>query len=262
MVDNQLHADDFCMEPMLDYQRLQEILDHSREKYQQAEPFPHIVIDNFITPEAVDMLLEDFPMPQDRINHDDASQKLVDGTVAQYRKHWLSMEIRVGLSIRRLYWELNSADFIAFLQELTGIQDVVPDPYRAGGGLHESREGGFLMIHADYNRQPETDLDRRMNCIIYLNKDWQPEWGGNLELWTPDMKQMVKEVEPVAGRAVIFNTGTYTYHGHPRPLACPPDRARKSISTFYYTNGRPEGKDFAPHMTIWKKTPEQESHSG
>lgn len=246
-----LHAKDFTVQPLLDYARLQKIASTQQEAYRHADPFPHIVIDNFIPPAAVDTLLADFPMPQDRINHDDASERLDAGDVAQFRKHWLSMEIRVGVSIRHLFWELNSADFLLFLQELSGIPHLIPDPYRAGGGLHETRSGGFLMVHADYNRQPETDLDRRMNVIVYLNKDWQPEWGGNLELWTPDMKRKVTEVEPVAGRAVIFNTGTETLHGHPRPLTCPPDRARKSISAFYYTNG---GSGSTPHMTLWKKT--------
>lgn len=254
-----LHAEDFCVEPLLDYNRLEEILATAGDKYRNAEPFPHIVIDDFISPEAVDTLLSDFPMPQDRVNHDDASQKLDDGTIAQFRKHWLSMEIRAGLSIRRLYWELNSADFMQFLQKLSGIDPLIPDPYRAGGGLHQSSTGGFLMVHADYNRQPETDLDRRMNCIIYLNKEWQPEWGGDLELWTPDMKTCVKKVAPIAGRAVIFSTGTHTYHGHPQALTCPEDRSRKSISTFYYTNGREQGPNSTPHMTVWKKTPDQES---
>ncbi len=253
-----LHAEDFLARPLLNYERLAEIAVNGREQYLNAEPFPHIVIDDFITPAMVDVLLNDFPMPKDRINHDDESEKLGDGTVAQFRKHWLSMEIRAGLNIRRLYWELNSSDFINFLQTLTGIENVIPDPYRAGGGLHESRAGGFLMVHADYNRQPETDLDRRMNIIIYLNKDWQSEWGGSLELWSPDMQHCIKQVEPIAGRAVLFNTNTYTPHGHPTPLACPPDRARKSISTFYYTNGKPEAEGNVPHMTIWKKRPGEE----
>ena len=165
------------------------------------------------------------------------------------------MELRVGLPIRHFYWELNSAEFISFLQTLTGVSALIPDPYRAGGGLHESKAGGFLMVHADYNKQPETDLDRRLNIIVYLNKNWKESYGGDLELWTADMKTCVKKVAPLAGRAVIFSTGSDTYHGHPTPLTCPPDMSRKSISTFYYSNGRPVGESDRPHVTIWKKTP-------
>jgi Rps23 Pro-64 3,4-dihydroxylase Tpa1-like proline 4-hydroxylase len=146
------------------------------------------VIDDFISPKVVDILLKDYQMPGDRIKQDDNSELYNDGTLAQFRKDWLSMEIRSGVHVRRFFWELNSAEFLLFLQRLSGIDALIADPYRAGGGLHETRSGGFLMVHADYNRQPETDLDRRMNVIVYLNKDWQPEWGGDLELWTPDMK--------------------------------------------------------------------------
>jgi len=252
-----LHADDFKAEPLFDYERLMDLASSHNATYLAGDPFPHIVIDDFISPEQVDRLLKDFPMPSDRINKDDESETLDDGTLAQHRKHWLSMEIRAGLSIRRLYWEINSAKFINFIQALTGVGNVIPDPYRAGGGLHETRAGGMLMVHADYNRQPETDLDRRINIIIYMNNNWQSEWGGNLELWDRDMTRCVKEVEPIAGRAVIFHTGTYTFHGHPKPLKCPEDQARKSISTFYYTNGKPEEEGNVPHMTIWKKTPDE-----
>ena len=250
-----LHASDFYNRPLLDYRRLQQIAETRAEEYRQAQPFPHLVIDDFISPKAVDLLLNDYQMPRDRIKQDDNSETLGDGTLAQFRKDWLSMEIRSGVQVRRFFWELNCADFLCFLQKLSGIPNLIADPYRAGGGMHETRSGGFLMVHADYNRQPETDLERRMNVIVYLNKDWQPEWGGDLEIWTPDMKECVKKVAPLAGRAIIFNTGSETWHGHPHPLACPPDRARKSVSSFYYTNG---GSGSTPHMTIWKKLPGQE----
>jgi Rps23 Pro-64 3,4-dihydroxylase Tpa1-like proline 4-hydroxylase len=97
-----------------------------------------------------------------------------------------------------------------------------------------------------------------MNIIIYLNPDWQDEWGGDLELWDREMTHCVKKVSPKAGRAVLFCTNTYTPHGHPHPLQCPDDQARKSISTFYYTNGKPEEEGAEPHMTIWHKLPGQE----
>jgi len=247
-----LSAKDFSVRSYLDYARLQRLAETESENFLSAEPFPHLVVDDFISPAVVDLMVDDYQMPDDRIKQDEQSEPFGDGTLAQFRKDWLSMEIRYGIQVRRFLWELNSANFLTFLQKLTGIQGIIPDPYRAGGGLHETRTGGFLMVHADYNRQPETDLHRRLNVIIYLNKDWSSQWGGNLELWTPDMKTKVKEVEPIAGRAVIFQTGTTTYHGHPEPLQCPPDRMRKSISAFYYTNG---DSNSDPHMTIWKKVP-------
>ncbi len=252
-----LSANDFHAAPLLDYQRLNTIAAQQSQQYRHAEPFPHIVIDDFIPPQTVDLILQESEIPDDRIRPDDDTEFLEKNYNAQFRKDWLSMEIRFGINVRRLYWELNSADFVQFLQTLSGIDAIIPDPYRAGGGIHNTRPGGFLMVHADYNRQPETDLDRRLNIIIYLNKDWQDDYGGHLELWSEDMQHCVKKVAPIAGRAVIFSTGSYTWHGHPEPLQCPPHQSRKSISAFYYSNGRPAGRDSQPHMTVWKQTPEQ-----
>jgi Rps23 Pro-64 3,4-dihydroxylase Tpa1-like proline 4-hydroxylase len=182
---------------------------------------------------------------------------LQDGTVAQYRKNWLSMEMRVTPLIRRLYWELNAAGFIGFLEQLTGIEGLVPDPYFAGGGLHETQSGGLLMVHADYNKHPELNLDRRLNLIIYLNEDWHDEYGGHLELWDRGLTRCEKKIAPVAGRAVIFSTKRDSWHGHPHPLACPEGMSRKSIALYYYTNGRPQEEGTDAHLTLWKKVPGQ-----
>ena len=50
------------------------------------------------------------------------------------------------------------------------------------------------------------------------------------------MKGCEVSVAPVLGRAVIFSTNLDSYHGHPDPLACPPERSRRSIATYYYTS--------------------------
>lgn len=78
-------------------------------------------------------------------------------------------------------------------------------------------------------------LQRRLNMLIYLNKDWQPEWGGELELWDKQMQQKVRSVAPVFNRCVIFSTDADSFHGHPDGLTTPPDVTRKSIALYYYT---------------------------
>jgi len=64
--------------------------------------------------------------------------------------------------------------------QLTGIDALVPDPHFEGGGLHQIEPGGHLKVHADFNRHPRTGLARRLNALIYLNRDWKPEYGGAL----------------------------------------------------------------------------------
>ncbi len=178
---------------------------------------------------------------------------MADGSYAQREKRWLSSPVAVKPVIRRLYWELNSADFLECLEILTGIQGLIPDPHLFGGGLHETRTGGYLNVHADFNKHPWFRLDRRLNLLVYLNPGWQPEWGGDLELWERDLSACVKTVSPLAGRAVLFSTTRDSFHGHPHPLACPEGVSRKSLALYYYSHGRPEGEDPSEHKTIWQK---------
>jgi Rps23 Pro-64 3,4-dihydroxylase Tpa1-like proline 4-hydroxylase len=145
--------------------------------------------------------------------------------------------------------------FVNFLEKLTGIEGLITDHTLNGGGLHQILRGGKLDIHADYNYHPITQLDRRLNVLVYLNENWHPGWGGNLELWNKDMSSCEKSIEPFFNRVVIFSTNDDSFHGHPDPLECPETESRKSIALYYYTNGRPESERSAPHSTLFKRRP-------
>lgn len=238
---------------IFDYEKLFTFAEANAQKYQSAEPFSHMVIDEFISDTLSKALIDAFPKIEDRINHNEASEALDDGTVTQFGKRWLSMEMRVELVFRKLYWELNSAPFLLFLQKLTGIEDLIPDPYFAGGGLHEIQSGGYLFVHADYNKHPELNLDRRINLLLYLNKDWQESYGGSLELWDKDMSECKKKILPIENRCVVFSTTSDSFHGHPEPLTCPEGISRRSIALYYYTSGRPAEEGSEAHLTLWKK---------
>jgi Rps23 Pro-64 3,4-dihydroxylase Tpa1-like proline 4-hydroxylase len=140
---------------------------------------------------------------------------------------------------------------LGFLETLTGIDGLVPDPYFGGGALHQIVPGGFLKVHADFNWHPKLRLDRRLNMLVYLNRGWRPEWGGALELWDGEMAGPVASILPLFNRTVVFTTTDSSFHGHPRPLACPDGTTRKSVSLYYYSNGRPESERSAPHDTIF-----------
>jgi hypothetical protein len=84
------------------------------------------------------------------------------------------------------------------------------------------------------------ELDRRLNVLIYLNKDWEESYGGHLQLWDKDMKYCKKKYLPKFNSMVVFGTTDFSNHGHPDALTCPDDRSRKSIATYYYSNGRPK----------------------
>ena len=107
------------------------------------------------------------------------------------------------------------------MQTLTGIDENQSDPYLQGGGLHELRNDGYLNIHADFNIHPTLKLDRRLNILIYLNKNWEDEFGGNLQLWNKDMTKCEKKIIPIFNRMVIFSTTDFSYHGNPDKINCP-----------------------------------------
>ncbi|HWW61291.1 MAG TPA: 2OG-Fe(II) oxygenase, partial [Thermoanaerobaculia bacterium] len=158
----------------------------------------------------------------------------------------------VAPSIRAFLDAMNGFEMLLWLEALTGIDGLIPDPYFGGGGLHQIEPGGFLKVHADFNVHPKLKLDRRLNMLIYLNHDWREEWGGHLELW--DAEACRKKILPAFNRTVIFSTTDSSFHGHPHPLTAPPNRTRKSVSLYYYTAGRPESERSAPHDTIFRET--------
>lgn len=201
--------------------------------YRSAEPYPHICLDGFWNAGVVSRVADEFPElgGEGDIRFNDPNQ----------RKFASRGEERFGAVTRELVHFMNSQPFLEYLSALTGIGGLIPDPYFSGGGLHEIRRGGFLKIHADFNRHAELGLDRRINLLLYLNENWEESYGGHFELWDGDMR-CVKKFLPVFNRMIIFNTTDQSYHGHPDPLTCPEDRSRRSLALYYYSNGRPRGE--------------------
>ncbi len=195
-------------------------------QYQTAAPFPHIVVDCLLDPQILREALADFPEAEGKQFFDRDQERL--------KFQFAPEEVNAGL-LRNLLVEFNSNAFLAFLEEMTGIEGLIADHHFAGGGLHETRRNGHLSIHADFNVHDELNLERRLNLLVYLNDDWDDAYGGALELWDRQMTKCEAKVAPIMARAVVFNTSLDSYHGHPDPLVCPENRTRRSMATYYYT---------------------------
>lgn len=214
---------------VLDPAKARKIGDHLMDEYFSAAPFPHMVIDNFLPIEMADKLLEHFPT--DTKTHDKIYKK---GYGGMHKRQIRPLDC--DEYVRNAFSFFNSAPMLQFLEGITNIHRLLPDPYFTGGGLHETSTGGLLGIHADFRVNEGLQLLRRVNLLIYLNKDWQDEYNGKLELWDREMKAKVVSASPVFNRCVVFSTGDDTYHGHPNPLTTPEDITRKSIALYYYTS--------------------------
>lgn len=214
--------------------------------FQTAHPFKHVVIDGLFNDDFLQQVADEF-YPVDDVRwqrfENDEEGKLA---ISNSEQHFPPL-------VRTFVRELNAEPFLKKLAALTGIEGLISDPYLGGAGMHCIPRGGKLGVHADFDVHPLMHVDRRLNLLIYLNKNWQESYGGHLELWDREMRHCVQRILPIFNRTVLFLTDDFSFHGHPNPLTCPPERTRNSIAMYYYTNGRPaeERRNLPNHGTIF-----------
>ncbi|WP_420153867.1 2OG-Fe(II) oxygenase [Siphonobacter sp.] len=199
-----------------------------KAQYQTEHPYPHISIDNFLEEWAAEKAMQSFPAIQDEgwIHYVHVNEK----------KHGLNKMELLPPFIQEVITYLNSDAFVAFMSELTGIPNLKADDMLEGGGLHQSKRGGFLNVHADFTVHPhKRNWRRRVNLLLYLNKDWKPEYRGDLELWDRKMTGVEAKIAPIFNRIAVFNTDDDSFHGLPDPIQCPEDMTRKSVALYYFT---------------------------
>lgn len=244
------------MTRVFDDNHLQTLAETHKTHYQSNTPYPHIQIDNFMNETYLQAALDAFPSPEtfDFYQYDNPLEK----------KLAFDQIAKLPDPISDILSDMNSAPFLLFLEQLTGIDGLIPDPYYRGGGIHQIVEGGKLDVHIDFNRHPKLNLDRRLNVLIYLNKNWLESYGGYFELWEGYQKNGHHHLQscknkmlPLFNRLVVFSTSEHSYHGHPEPLTCPKGWSRKSIATYYYTNGRPKDETTLAHSTTFIKRPHE-----
>lgn len=203
-----------------------ETSDELSKSYQSNQPFPHLVLDDFLPEAFLRAIISNFPGKEDCTVF--KNRKTVEGKRGYRPDH-------LGNNFCRQYLSLfNSGPFIQLVEQITGATGLIPDPYFEGGGLHEIDSGGKLDIHTDFNLYERLNLVRKINLLIYLNENWKPEYGGNLEFW--DDSEKCVSIAPLLNRCVVFDTDKNSLHGHPEPLQCPANRSRRSIAIYYYVS--------------------------
>jgi hypothetical protein len=213
---------------MVDFTSLEARLPALAERYAAGQPFPHIVLDDVLVPEVFAEAAAEFPAIRDpfwkgylHINETKYANTQPDS--------W-------GTTLTAVAKAFVSPEFVSFLERLTGITGLMPDWSMDGGGLHQTLRGGHLNIHADFTtHHVKENWSRRVNILLYLNEEWRQEWGGQLELWDKDMTAAQARVSPAGNRMLVFTTSEDSFHGHPDPLTCPEDVARRSMALYYFT---------------------------
>ncbi|MFI3185064.1 MAG: 2OG-Fe(II) oxygenase [Methylococcaceae bacterium] len=228
-------------------EQLNKIAEENSEKYQQALPFPHIYFDDFFPKDFLAKVAEEFP---------EANSEIWQKFEAAAEKKLASKgDADIGPYARALISIMNSGMFIEFIEKLTGISGLLPDPHLTGGGMHQIMPGGKLSLHVDFNKYQRKNLERRLNILVYLNENWEESYGGFLEFWDKDVTKAEVKILPLFNRVALFSTTETSWHGHPDPLTCPENRTRRSVALYYYTVGRPEEEQAEEHTTVFKERP-------
>jgi len=195
------------------------------DSFRNAEPFPHVVIDDLIRAAAMPQF-EPFPAPDDAVWHQFKDRY-------QQGKRACSDLEHIPSPYRDLLAESATPAFLKYLEAITGIEGLIPDPYFEGGGLHASGPGGVLAPHTDFHLYRRLGLYRMLNVLIYFNPGWTEADGGALELYRKGETIPGVSVVPIAGRAVIFRTDDQSVHGFTRPVA--EGKWRNSVALYYYS---------------------------
>lgn len=225
--------------------------DSLRRSYQQARPFPHMVLDNFLTPDAAQAAAGSF------FSFDEARARGFEfKAVNENLKIQIVDPKKFPPAIAQLADALSSPEFMRDLSYITGIDNLIWDPTYAGGGMHQTAQSGWLDVHVDFNYNEPLQLHRRLNILVYLNPEWDESWGGMLELWDPEVQHCEQRVVPAFNRCAVFTTSEISFHGV-TAVTCPDGKQRCSFAAYYYTREAPAGWDGTKHSTIFKARPDE-----
>lgn len=228
----------------ISHQQAKELGASIAQDYQSKSPYHYTSVDDFLPPGILTRVRDEvLAMPDQDPEHSSANEKLKTSFNPD----------RLPVYTRSVFQALNSRPFIQFLEKMSGIKGLIPDPYYMGGGIHRINTTGYLDIHADFNHHTLMDVERRINLLIYLNPDWKEDYGGSFEIWTNDMGEKVESFAPVMNRMCCFSTGDNTMHGNPNPVNHPNGDPRLSIALYYYTATWEEGR--TSQSTVFKRRP-------
>lgn len=220
--------------------------------YLNSRPYPNIILDQFIDNSVAHQCFFELKNYSDW-NSDVHNPYVEDHQINKFFTPWSPESLeQIKISAPTVYQTLqyfNSTSFLKFLEDLTGIKNIIPDPNFHGGGCHKVGTGGKLSLHVDYNLNRSNQY-RILNFLLYLNPVWEEEWEGALELWDTKTKECCHKIFPLFNRGVIFTLSDNSVHGHPTPLKCPEHIQRYSLALYYFVEN-PEQEISERTSVVW-----------
>lgn len=225
--------------------------DALKRAFAAAQPFPHIVIDDFLDPDFAASVAAAYPTFEEA-----QAQGFEFNFVQERRKIQISDSARFPAPIAQLNEALAATPFLEDLEYITGIPSLKADPLLGGGGMHVTGSGGRLDVHVDFNFNETMNVHRRLNILIYLNPKWDSNWGGQVELWDRDVRTCHQSILPQLNRCVLFETSDISFHGV-QPVSDSAPFPRQSFAAYYYTKDAPPGWSGHNHGTIFRARPDE-----
>jgi 2OG-Fe(II) oxygenase superfamily len=222
-----------------------------RKEFASSKPYPFVKIDNFLAPEAASEIADAYPAFEIALD-----QGRTFTSVNERKKIQITNSALFPPPVARLNNLLASPQFLRDLGYITGMPQILADDELVGGGIHITGPGGRLDVHVDFNYIKERKLHRRLNLLLYLNPDWQDEWGGQFQLWDAGVKRCEATFSPIFNRCVIFETSNISFHGVV-PVSLEAKSPRKSFAAYYYTPEAPAHWTGEEHSTIFVARPEE-----
>lgn len=208
--------------------------------YSHGEPIPWIAFDDFLPEDVLKNIQDEIP-------------KIPKHVWSEFTRNGSYMtecnNFKYAPYTRELVLYLNSGEFLTWLENITGLKKLIPDPHLIGAGLMRCGQGHSLQLHTDFNWNEQLQLNRALSMILYVSREWQPEWEGNLEFWSFDRSKLLHKVTPKPNRLLIWNYDERFVHGHTAPILCPEDASRDGLRLFYFaSNSTPLNN---PHRSLY-----------
>lgn len=211
-------------------------------EFTTGKPLPSIVFDDFLPKEFVTELYNE-------------SMSIPDEYWKIFTRKGSHMMETTNLNVAPIANEfvnqMHSHMGMKWLSSIVGIPELISDPYIVGAGYSKSFNGDTLQVHSDFNWNDTLKLHRALSLIIYITPTWKPEYGGGLEFYDYNNKEIIKTVDCNFNRCLIWQHHKRGFHGYKRPIESPNGLSRNAFKLFFYVSKAEYDPEDPPHRSLY-----------